>query len=212
MITNLTHQSLNEIYPVSRETFERLERYVTRLLEWQEKTNLIANSTKGEIWSRHVADSLQCLALKPNVRRWLDLGSGAGFPGLVISACMKAFDETSVTLVESNQKKSAFLRQANRAMDANAIVHNDRIEAAASKIELPEIVTARALASLPELFNLSSPWICNGAQALFHKGREYRAELSECDGLWTYDLIIHESRIEPDSVILEISNLRSKDA
>ncbi|MEM7290480.1 MAG: 16S rRNA (guanine(527)-N(7))-methyltransferase RsmG, partial [Pseudomonadota bacterium] len=106
---------LNSVHPVSRETMDRLDVYVSLLIQWQKKTNLIAPSTLDEIWERHIADSLQILALKPDARHWLDLGSGGGFPGLVIAACMAENEKSTVTLVESNNKKTAFLRQANRA-------------------------------------------------------------------------------------------------
>ena len=99
---------LNRIYPISDNTFERLERFVARLVEWQKKTNLIAPSTLDDIWMRHVADSLQCISIYPDVRHWLDLGSGGGFPGLVIAAVMADFPDSKVILVESNNKQTAF--------------------------------------------------------------------------------------------------------
>lgn len=201
---------LSRIYPVSRETFERLKILVARIEEWQKKTNLIAPSTLNDIWNRHIADSLQCLALKPDARHWLDIGSGGGFPGLVITAVMTDYEDTSTHLVESIQKKCSFLRHVNRQMQADATIHCDRIENLSKKIEKPEIVTARALAALPLLLELSAPWLLKGATALFHKGREYETELADCDGLWEFDLVSHSSQVSSDSVILEISNLRQK--
>lgn len=198
---------LRSLYPVSLSAFERLELYVARLGEWQRKTNLIAPSTLDDIWNRHVADSLQCIALKPDARSWLDLGSGGGFPGLVITAMMADYPDAKVTMVESNNKKTAFLRQVNRQMGGNANVITARIEDAEFEDFIPEIVTARALTALPNLLSLSSRWIEAGAVGLFHKGREYASELAECDGLWSYDLVHHSSRISADSAILEISNL-----
>lgn len=199
---------LSRIYPVSRETFERLKILVARVEEWQKKTNLVAPSTLNDMWSRHIADSLQCIKLKPQARHWVDIGSGGGFPGLVIAAVMADYQGSSIDLIESIQKKCSFLRQVNRQMKAPAKVHCDRIENISSNINQPEIVTARALAALPLLFELASPWLLNGAIALFHKGREFEAELADCDGLWSFDLINHESVISTDSVILEISNLK----
>lgn len=199
---------LSRIYPVSRETFERLKILVARVEEWQKKTNLVAPSTLNDMWSRHIADSLQCIKLKPQARHWVDIGSGGGFPGLVIAAVMADYQGSSIDLIESIQKKCSFLRQVNRQMKAPAKVHCDRIENISSNINQPEIVTARALAALPLLFELASPWLLNGAIALFHKGREFEAELADCDGLWSFDLINHESVISKDSVILEISNLK----
>lgn len=200
---------VSEIYPVSRETLERFKLLYNGVLQWQAKTNLISNATKDEIWERHIADSLQCIAIKPEAETWVDIGSGGGFPGLVIAAIMAELPDSDVQLVESNSKKCAFLRQMNRQMRANAQIHNERIESAAKRIKTPEIVTARALAALPKLLELSSPWLQNGAVGLFHKGREFEAELEECNGLWRFDLVKHESRISQDSVILEIRNLQS---
>ncbi len=202
------YRDLCEIYPVSRETFHKLEIYVDQLKKWQKKTNLIANSTVDDIWHRHVADSLQSIAIRPEARKWVDIGSGGGFPGLVIAACMSEHTNSSVTLVESNSKKTAFLRQASRQMGANAKVITARIEDAVGEVVSPEIVTARALSSLSNLLELSSRWLTNGATALFHKGREYEQEIRETDGLWTFDLVNHKSRISADSVVLEISNLK----
>lgn len=199
---------LANILPVSRETFERLQVYVNRLTEWQRKTNLVSPSTLDEIWDRHIADSLQCIALKPDVSRWLDLGSGGGLPGMVIAAVMAEQAGGSVTLVESNQKKTAFLRQVARQMGAPAKVMSKRIEQVDAPDLKPEIVTARALTALPNLLELASPWLEKGATGLFHKGREYERELADCDGLWRFDLIKHKSSTSDDSVILEISNLQ----
>ncbi|MEM8650875.1 MAG: 16S rRNA (guanine(527)-N(7))-methyltransferase RsmG [Pseudomonadota bacterium] len=208
MSSESLYRDLCEIYPVSRETFQKLEIYVDQLKKWQKKTNLIANSTVDDIWHRHVADSLQSVAIRPEARKWVDIGSGGGFPGLVIAACMSEHANSSVTLVESNSKKTAFLRQASRQMGANAKVITARIEDAVGDVVSPEIVTARALSSLSNLLELSSHWLMNGATALFHKGREYEQEIRETDGLWTFDLVNHESRISADSVVLEISNLK----
>jgi len=203
-------EELSGIYPVSRETFERLEILVGQVEKWQRKTNLIAPSTLNDIWTRHVADSLQCISLKPDATSWIDIGSGGGFPGLVIGALMADKAGSRVDLVESNHKKCAFLRQINRQMKASAWIHCDRIEAVNTRLKTPQIVTARALAALPLLLELSSPWLLNGATALFHKGREYEAELADCDGLWEFDLLNHKSKISQDSVILEITNLKRK--
>ena len=199
---------LNSIYPVSRETFERLCSLVDGLVQWQRKINLVSGSTVDQIWRRHVADSLQLLSVKPEARAWLDLGSGGGFPGLVIAACMTEFPGALVSLVESNGKKAAFLRQMNREMDAGARIYNMRIEDAASRIDVPDVVTARALAAMPRLLELAFPWLSNGAIGLFHKGRGYERELEECNGVWRFDLVKHHSAVEEDSVLLEVVNLQ----
>lgn len=200
---------LDQIYPVSRETIRELAAFGELLALWQRKTNLVAPSTLPQFWSRHVADSLQCLALKPDARRWIDLGSGGGFPAVPIAIANRG-RPTEHHLVESIHKKCAFLREAVRISGANATIHCERIESAAERprqtTELGTIVTARALASLPRLMAFAEPVFARGAVALFHKGRDFEAELRECDGLWKFDLIVHRSRIEADSVVLEISD------
>ena len=114
------------LFPVSRETQDRLDRFVETLLRWQDRLNLIANSTIGEIWTRHVADSLQLLPLAPQARTWVDLGSGGGFPGMVIACALADEVGTRVHLIESNGKKAAFLREAVRATGTPAVVHDKR--------------------------------------------------------------------------------------
>src|SRR5436309_9386845 len=101
---------------VSRETWERLDSLVAILLKWQSTTNLVAPSTLAEVWTRHIADSLQLLTIAPDARAWIDLGSGGGFPALVVACAMADYPNATIHLVESNQKKSAFLREAARTL------------------------------------------------------------------------------------------------
>ncbi len=113
---------------VSRETLARLDRFVATLLTWQARINLIASATVSTVWTRHVADSLQLVPLAPQARIWLDLGSGGGFPGIVISCALAETPGACIHLIESNGKKAAFLREAVRITGAPAIVHPARIE------------------------------------------------------------------------------------
>ena len=198
---------LTSIYPVSRETIERLTVYVDRLKTWQKKTNLVSNTTLDAIWSRHIADSLQCFALFPDARQWADLGSGGGLPGMVLAILLADVDGANVHLVESNQKKCAFLRGIGRQTESVARVRCGRIESETKQIPDVEIVTARALTGLSGLFDYTLPLIERGAVGLFHKGRDYQRELADCGGLWKFDLVEHPSRIEADSVLLEIRSL-----
>ena len=115
--------------PVSRETADRLDRFVELLLSWQQRMNLIASSTEAQLWTRHVANSLQLLALAPQARVWVDLGSGGGFPGLVIACALAETAGAQVHLVESSTKKAAFLREAGRVTGAPVSVHASRIDA-----------------------------------------------------------------------------------
>ncbi len=170
--------------PVSRETAARLDRFVALLLQWQAKTNLIASSTIGEIWTRHVADSLQLLALAPQAKVWVDLGTGAGFPGLVIACALADQADATVHLVESNQKKAAFLREAVRLTGAPAKVHAGRIEEFVTSDRV-DAVAARALAPLKNVLALAEPLLKTGAVGLFLKGQDVEAELTEASKYWT---------------------------
>lgn len=163
---------------VSRETIERLEIYEALLLKWQKIKNLVAPSTLDHIWSRHFADSAQLLELAPDARKWVDLGSGGGFPGLVVAIQLAGRAGAEVHLVESDNRKCAFLREVARAVEAPAIVHHMRIEACYEEVGKVDVVSARALAPLRILLDLSTPFIENGAKCLFLKGQDVDAELT----------------------------------
>src|SRR5215467_14500926 len=109
--------------PVSHETEARLDRYIALLREWQAKTNLVAPSTLPHLWTRHIADSLQLLPLAPSAKRWADLGSGGGFPGVVLACALAEVPDATVHLIERNSKKAAFLREALRVTNAAGVVH-----------------------------------------------------------------------------------------
>src|SRR5712675_42682 len=135
--------------PVSRETEARLDRYVELLVQWQAKTNLVAPSTLPNLWTRHIADSLQLLSLAPFAKVWIDLGSGGGFPGLVLACALAETPGATVHLVERNAKKAAFLREALRVTSARGMVHLADIGDTVDRITGPvDCVTARALAPL----------------------------------------------------------------
>ena len=199
---------LNTIHPVSRETSERLEIYVSLLRKWSRSINLVAPSTLPEVWKRHVADSLQIYSLSPGPQRWLDIGSGGGFPGIVTAILMAEVGDGWVDLVESNQKKAAFLRQALAQTSARGAVHAVRIERIQGGPADYQCVSARALADLATLLSLSSPWLTKGAVGWFQKGRDYRIEIDNARRSWRFDLVEHQSRVEEDSVVLQISNLQ----
>ena len=168
-----------DLVPVSRETEQRLEVYVDRLRRWQAIKNLVAPSTLDQIWTRHVADSAQVLALAPpGARRWADLGSGAGFPGLVLGIMLAAEPDARVHLIESNARKCAFLRDVILATSAAAEVHNGRIEDVLPTLKDVDVITARALAPLPVLLELGKLPLSRGASAIFLKSKaeaEYAA-------------------------------------
>jgi 16S rRNA (guanine527-N7)-methyltransferase len=199
-------EALRSLVPVSRETYDRLAQLVALVRKWQKAENLVAPSTLDDIWARHVADSAQLVALHPQRRRWLDLGSGGGFPGLVIAILLGNDPDTEVHLVESNARKCAFLRTAARETGAPATIHQDRIEAhlAAGGTRRADIISARALAPLPKLLTLTAELIAPERPALFPKGVDYRREIAEATQSWDVDLLIHPSRINEGSVILEV--------
>lgn len=192
---------------VSRETMQNLISFEVIFDQWSRKINLVAASTTGDLWQRHVADSAQLMLLKPDMKRIVDLGSGGGFPGIVLAILLNNEDGSRVDLIESNRKKTAFLQTARAKCAPRAHIHARRIEDALSSIPTPEYVTARALASLSKLFELAEPHLTDGATGLFHKGRGFMQELEESRANWHFDLLIHKSEIDADSVILEIRNL-----
>ena len=130
--------------PVSRETEARLDRYVDLLREWQVKTNLIAPSTLPQLWTRHVSDSLQLLALAPSAKVWVDLGSGGGFPGIVLACALTETPGATIHLVERNAKKAAFLREAIRVTASPGTVHLSEIRDIVDRISGPDRLRHRA--------------------------------------------------------------------
>lgn len=178
----------NDSREIPPQVLARLDHFVAALLQWQATTNLVAPSTLPELWTRHIADSLQLLPLAPDAKHWVDLGSGGGFPGLVIACAIADRPGAMVHLVESNLKKAAFLREAARLTGSPARVHAVRIEDFVDHFAEPvEIVTARALATLENLVESAYPLLKRGAQALFLKGRDIEAELTAASKCWTID-------------------------
>src|SRR5690242_338547 len=178
--------------PVSRETEARLDRYVALLLEWQAKTNLVAPSTLPNLWTRHISDSLQLLGRAPSGKTWIDLGSGGGFPGVVLACSLADTPGATVHLVERIAKKAAFLREAIRVAGAPGAVHladiGDTVERFAGSVDC---VTARAVAPLHQLIGFAEPLVKRGAKALFLKGQDVEAELTEATKYWNIEPRLH---------------------
>jgi len=188
---------------VSRETEARLDQFVALLIRRQKTLNLVAASTLPQIWTRHIADSLQLLALAPTARKWIDLGAGAGFPGIVIACALAETPGTQVHLVESKQKKAAFLRDVAAALSLPAIVHTRRIEEfVASNTQSFDAVTARALAPLDKLLGYAIPLLKTGAVGLFPKGRDVGAELTQASKSWRIESELIPSKTDPRGRIL----------
>jgi 16S rRNA (guanine527-N7)-methyltransferase len=199
--------------PVSRETLRRLNLFVETLLTWRAKTNLIAASTIPHVWTRHISDSLQLLDLAPEARTWVDLGSGAGFPGLVIACALAETPGAKVHLIESNAKKAAFLREAARLTGVPAVVHAERIETFVAAFAGPaDVVTARALAPLKMLLDQSVSLLTTGALGLFPKGQDVDAELTEATKYWTIKVNLAPSRTDSNGRIVVVRALERRAA
>ena len=192
---------------VPRETFERLLAFDRVLIDWSERHNLIARSTIKDRWERHFFDSAQVAPLIPgDAKTIVDLGSGAGFPGLVLAA-MLAPKGVGVTLIESTQKKCAFLVEASRAMGLeNLKVVPERIESVRLGFK-PDVVTARALARLEKLLSYGAGIAGKNTKYVFLKGQDVEGELTEAAKSWHMEVIKHPSRTDPRAAILEIGNL-----
>jgi len=187
---------------VSRETLDRLAAYEALLLKWQKTINLVGPSTLNDVWGRHFLDSAQLFPLIPESARVLvDLGSGAGFPGLVLAI----LGVPEVHLIESDARKAAFLREAARATGATATVHNKRIEAVAP---FPaDVVTARALAPVNDLLNWAQPFLGTEATALFLKGQNVEDELTNTTKYWKMRTERFDSVTDPKGCILRLSGI-----
>jgi 16S rRNA (guanine527-N7)-methyltransferase len=193
---------------VSRETLDRLDRFVVLLMAWQQRINLIAPSTESKVWTRHIADSLQLLPLAPNARTWVDLGSGGGFPGLVIACALSDVPGARVHLVESNLKKAAFLREAVRATGAAATIHASRIVDFVEKHAEPvDIVTARALAPLRDLLPMAYPLLKGGACGLFPKGQDVGSELTDAAKCWNIEASLVPSVTDSSGRIVTVKRI-----
>jgi 16S rRNA (guanine527-N7)-methyltransferase len=200
------------VTPVSRETEARLGRYVDLLLQWQAKTNLVASSTLPNLWTRHIADSLQLLALAPAAKVWVDLGSGAGFPGVVLACALAETSGAAVHLVERNAKKAAFLREALRVTGAPGMVHLADIGDTVERITGPvDCVTARAVAPLHQLIGFAEPLVRKGAKVLFLKGQDVEAELTQATKYWKIEPHLHSSRTGGGGWIVELDQVERRD-
>ena len=188
--------------PVSRETQERLDRFLALVLTWNRTINLVGRQDERQIRQRHLEDSLALVPCLPSsFERAIDLGSGGGFPGIVLAiATGRHFD-----LIESDQRKAAFLREAARISEAPATVHAVRIEAA--RLPLAPLVTARALAALPALLDWAVPLLAPGGVCVFPKGRTAEQELTEARRQWHMRVEAWSNPLAPDARILRLSEI-----
>ena len=197
---------LGEIANVSRETLGLLSDYLDLLEKWQAKINLVGKATLRDIWMRHVVDSAQLWPLAPErAKIWTDLGSGAGFPGLVIAIVGRERPGLEVHLIESDQRKAVFLREVIRLTGAPAKVHMGRIEELAPWPS--DVVTARALAPLERLLPLAEPFAGKEGIALFLKGKSAENELTDARAWGTFEVEVIPSRSGAEGAIVKLSRL-----
>ncbi|PCJ09766.1 MAG: 16S rRNA (guanine(527)-N(7))-methyltransferase RsmG [Rhodobacteraceae bacterium] len=188
---------------VSRETIQRLEIFEQVIRKWNPKINLVSRLSLDELWTRHIIDSIQVYRIATQAKTWADLGSGGGFPGLMVAIlAAEESPETKVTLIESDQRKSVFLRTAARECGVKVQVLSQRIE----HVEPlgVQILSARALADLNSLLGFSSRHLDTDGIALFPKGVTWKKELEEARRHWRFDAEPITSLTEPDAVILKI--------
>lgn len=191
---------------VSRETLDKLEAFVALVEKWTVKINLISKASVPHIWDRHIVDSVQIYDLAPKQGHWVDLGSGGGFPGVVLAIlASEGPDPVKFTLVESDQRKCAFLRTASRELDLGITVQSERIE----EIDPlgADILSARALADLSVLLGFAERHLSPGGLALFPKGAQWKKEDQEARKLWSYDCEPVKSRTSADAAILSIKEI-----
>lgn len=193
---------------VSRETLERLRVFEQLVLKWNPAINLVSKASLPNFWQRHVVDSMQLLDISgADVPRWCDLGSGGGFPGLVIACIAKGQGrKTQMTLVEADSRKCVFLHEAARQLDLDVTIKNQRIEEM-----LPagaNIVSARALAPLVKLCGFAARHIAAEGQCIFPKGSRHLEELQDARRVWRFDMVTHPSSTDPTGSVVVLRNLQ----
>ena len=208
MTEDQAEQVLRRDHDVSRETFARLKTHVALLRKWNPVVNLVSPGSLADVWRRHVLDSAQIWALRPEgAHIWVDLGSGGGFPGLVIAA-LAAQDQPKmqVHLIESDNRKAAFLATVLRETGLGGRVHAARIEEVNDL--RADVVSARALAPLNRLLAHAESLLAPGGTALFPKGASWKTELTQAEKSWTFTVDAVPSKTSPDAAILKIGNIK----
>lgn len=199
-------------FGVPRETVEKLDLYAALLTQWQKAVNLVSPATLNDIWHRHFADSAQLAGLVSAPKSWVDLGSGAGFPGLVIAILLANHENCVVHVIESNGRKCAFLAEISRQTEVPVRIHEGRIEkiVQSGAVCAADVVSSRALAPLGRLLGLAKGFYDSGTRGLFLKGREAAQEIDEAARVWRFDHRVVQSRTNTDGCIVEVRNLTSQ--
>jgi 16S rRNA (guanine527-N7)-methyltransferase len=191
---------------VSRETEARLQEFIGLLEKWNSAINLVSKTTMNQAWQRHILDSAQVFDHGKTAERWLDIGSGGGFPGLVVAILAKEkAPEMLVTLVESDQRKAIFLRAACQALGLRTSVLANRAEAIAP--QAADVISARALAPLPQLCAFAKRHLAPDGTAIFLKGKSFAAEIAEARKNWNFALESHPSITDPSAVVLVLKGI-----
>lgn len=205
MVEVIDAESFSALLHVSRETMERLTVYESLLHKWQKSINLVSPASLSALWSRHMLDSAQLVELAPTTAKcWMDIGSGGGFPGMVVAIIMANNPEFHMNLVESDSRKSIFLREVARLTGAPVTVHTARIEELSSGLLQPDVISARALASMSQLLGYSAPFFRQGTTGLFLKGAGYAEELTDARKDWIFSSEAFPSRSDKVGVVLKI--------
>lgn len=195
-----------ELCPILQNVTTELDAYEALLRLWQPRINLVSGSTVESLWTRHFADSAQLAMSFPGILRWADLGSGGGFPGMVLALLLKGRDGAEVHLIESDQRKAAFLRAVSRETAAPAIVHVGRIEQQLPALKgMVEGVSARALAPLPQLVDWSHEHLLRGATGVFLKGEDWRGELTALKLESSFQIRSFASRTNPAARVIAVA-------
>ncbi len=205
----LTPEGFQEISGASDEDLERLRAYVVLLARWQEKINLVGKASLTDVWRRHILDSAQLAPLiGAQTKTIADIGTGAGFPGMVL-AVIGAAKGAEVHLIESNERKCAFLREVNRATQGGVIIHNKRVEKL-REVSV-DLVVSRAVVPLGKLLQYANPLLKKGGQCLFLKGRKLREELTEAQKKWIINESVIQSLTDSSGMILKLEEISSRD-
>jgi len=204
---HLTPEGFQDICGVSDKTLGRLKAYVALLEKWQAKINLVSKDSLTDVWRRHVLDSAQLAPLIGTEPKTIaDIGSGAGFPGMVLTIMGVGRE---VHLIESNERKCAFLREVNRATQAGAVIHNNRVE----KLQgvSVDLITSRAVAPLEKLLQYANPLLNKGGQCLFLKGKKWREELTQAQKKWIINKSVIQSLSDSSGMVLKLEDINSHD-
>jgi 16S rRNA (guanine527-N7)-methyltransferase len=207
-MTDISQLSLGGV-DVSRETFDALKAYEALVQRWTPAINLVSKSTVSNVWHRHIVDSAQIFSVCPaSAEKWVDLGSGGGFPGIVVAILAKELSpRLRVTLVESDLRKATFLRQAAQTLGLQATVVSKRIESLEPMSA--DVLSARALAPLPTLLGYAATHLAESGTAILPKGARYQDEIADARKAWSFDVDIKPSLSEAEAAILVIRNIQS---